>query len=65
MIANFAENDKSKTEKFLDEIKNQLEFYFSDENLLNDKFMQERLKIHKGVSINEIFKFNKIKKLLT
>jgi RNA recognition motif-containing protein len=44
----------------------QLEFYFSDENLINDKFMKRLITDdnEKGIEIQTILKFNKIKNLI-
>lgn len=44
----------------------QIEFYFSDENLINDKYMKHLISNdnEKGVEINTIVKFNKIKNIL-
>lgn len=48
-------------------LRKQLEFYFSDENLLHDKFLQKFLlrEKDKGVPITVIENFNKVKEILS
>lgn len=48
------------------ELLRQLEFYFSDVNLLNDKFLRNLLNRDndKGVDINIILNFNKVKEIM-
>lgn len=71
---NFLKNKTKRTEENTNEenksqritLKKQLEFYFQDENLLNDKFLQKFLlrDADKGVPITIIENFNKIKEIL-
>jgi RNA recognition motif-containing protein len=44
----------------------QIEFYFSDENLINDKYMKQLISNdnEKGVEVKAFLKFNKIKNIL-
>lgn len=41
-----------------------LEFYMSDDNLINDKFLTKFLKSNPGIDINLFLSFNKVKKIL-
>ena len=41
-----------------------LEFYLSDDNLINDKFLSKLLKSNPGIDINLFLTFNKVKKIL-
>jgi len=58
------EDEKENSKKIM--LKNQLEFYFSDENLLYDRFLQNFLirDSYKGVPITIIENFNKVKEIL-
>jgi len=49
------------------ELTRQLEFYFSDINILNDKFLRNLISSDndKGVDINVILSFNKVKEILS
>lgn len=60
------EDKKDKQASKRNLLKKQLEFYFSDENLLYDKFLQKFLnkETDKGVPITIIENFNKVKEIL-
>jgi len=60
------EDKKDKKASKRNLLKKQLEFYFSDENLLHDKFLQKFLnkETDKGVPITIIENFNKVKEIL-
>ena len=47
------------------ELRNQLEYYFTDENLIFDGFLLNKIWSHKNqfISLRNFLKFNKIKKL--
>jgi len=59
------QEDNIISNKFI--LKNQLEFYFSDENLVHDKFLQKFFlrNDNKGVPISIIENFNKVRKILS
>jgi hypothetical protein len=46
------------------QLKTQIEFYFSDENLLNDKFLKKYMLGDNIIDISILLKFNKLRKLL-
>lgn len=43
---------------------NLLEFYLSDDNLINDKYLSNKIKKNPGIEIGIFLKFNKIKNIL-
>ena len=50
--------DPSLTEKII----KQIEYYFSDVNMINDKFMQKKIQRDSGwVSLDVLTKFNRLK----
>lgn len=63
------DNNSNKTESKINQLRKQIEFYFSDENIINDKFLKKFFNKKEnedpGVPITIIENFNKIKSLLS
>ncbi len=59
------DDEKENSKKLM--LRNQIEFYFSDENLLHDKFLQKFLirDKDKGVPLTILDNFNKVKQILS
>jgi hypothetical protein len=55
---------KIKHQKIKVSLLNIIEFYFCDENIYNNKFIRNKIKNSKGLTLDELLTFNKIKLLL-
>ena len=69
-LQNKKKREEEKTEKSeskIKQLKKQIEFYFSDENIINDKFLKKFFNREEdpGVPITIIENFNKVKSLLS
>lgn len=53
------------TSELLESIKRQMEFYFSNENLANDTYLNGQMDSNKSVAISVVMKFAKMKQLTT
>ncbi len=60
------ECDEERNKEYIDELKTQMEFYFSDVNLVKDSFLRKLLSQHKRafVDLSRFLKFNRIKEIL-
>jgi hypothetical protein len=56
--------NKNKSEVVKKKLREQLEFYFSDENLINDKFLKKYMMVDNVIDANVLLKFNKIRSIL-
>lgn len=55
---------KIKHQKIKVSLLNIIEFYFCDENIYNNKFIRNKIKNSKGLTLDELLTFNKIKLIL-
>jgi hypothetical protein len=55
----------AEKEKIKKNLREQIEFYFSDENLLNDKFLKKYMLSDNVIDVSLILKFNKIRSILS
>ena len=55
---------KIKHQKIKVSLLNIIEFYFCDENIYNNKYIRNKIKNSKGLTLDELLTFNKVKLLL-